>query len=56
MVSICMDVLHSLDLKVNFLKSICMRIGTCVELTIDGTAIPWVHNITYLVVQSERVI
>ena len=30
-----------------------MRIGTqfkyaCVELTIDGTAIPWINSITYL--------
>ena len=53
MISICVDALHSLDLKVNFKKSTCMRIGTqfkyaCAELTVDGTAIPWVHSITYL--------
>ena len=53
MVSICVDVLRSLDLKVNIKKSTCMRIGTqfkyaCVELTVDGTAIPWINSITYL--------
>ena len=53
MISICVDALHNLDLKVNLKKSTCMRIGTqfkyaCVELTVDGIAIPWVHSITYL--------
>ena len=53
MISICVDALHNLDLKVNFKKSTCMRIGTqfkyaCVELTVDGFAIPWVQSITYL--------
>ena len=28
MISICVDALHNLDLKVNFKKSTCMRIGT----------------------------
>ena len=50
---LCLNVLTSLDLKVNVKKSACIRIGRdfkhdCVQLTADGTLIPWVPCFTYL--------
>ena len=53
MVDLCLNVLTSLDLKVNVKKSACIRIGRdfkhdCTQLTADGTLIPWVPCFTYL--------
>ena len=53
MVDLCLNVLTSLDLKVNVKKSACIRIGRdfkhdCVQLAADGTLIPWVPCFTYL--------
>ena len=53
MVDLCLNVLTSLDLKVNVKRSACIRIGKdfkldCVQLTVDGTLIPWVPCFTYL--------
>ena len=49
----CLNVLTSPDLKVNVKKSACIRIGRdfkhdCVQLTADGTLIPWAPCFTYL--------
>jgi len=53
MIDSCIEELHNLDLLINAKKSSCLRIGKsyksfCTPLTINGTAIPWTDQITYL--------
>ena len=53
MIDLCINELHSLDLKVNIKKSTSIRIGKyfkkdCVKILVDGLTIPWMNTITYL--------
>ena len=47
------EILNSLDLQINFEKSVCLRIGmrfrvVCKEITINGHSIKWASEAKYL--------